>query len=60
MRYKVHQFELRMDKDRDKLENFLNSLSGEIVSVVNNVKPTFMGMGGTAKVDFLFILEKLN
>ena len=60
MRYKVHQFELRMSKDREKLEDYLNSLSGEVVAVVNNVKPTFQGMGATAKVDFLFIVERLN
>ena len=60
MRYKVHQFEIDMRKDRDKLEQFLNSLRGEIVSIIPNVRPTFQGMGATAKVDFLYIVEKIK
>lgn len=60
MRYKVHQFEIDMKKERDKLEQFLNSLKGEIVSIIPNLKPTFQGMGATAKVDFLFIVEKIR
>ena len=60
MKYKVHRFELKMDTDREKLEEFLNGLKGEIVSIVPNVKPTFQPMGATSKVDFLFIIEKVN
>ena len=56
----MHKFELKMDTDEDRLEDFLNSLKGEIVSIVPNVKPTFQGMGATAKVDFLFIIEKVK
>ena len=58
MKYKVHKFDLKMNTDKDKLEKFLNSLEGEVISIVPNVKPTFMGMGATAKVDFLLIIEK--
>ncbi len=58
MKYQVHQFEIKMESDREKLEKFLNSLEGEVVSIVPNVKPTFQGMGATAKIDFLFIIEK--
>jgi len=60
MKYKVHRFELKMDTDKDRLEEFLNSLEGEIVSIVPNVKPIFQGMGATAKVNFLFIVEKVK
>lgn len=60
MKYKVHRFELKMDTDKDRLEEFLNSLEGEIVSIVPNVKPTFQMMGATAKVTFLFIIEKVK
>jgi hypothetical protein len=60
MKYKVHQFELDMRRDREKLEQFLNSLEGEIVSIIPNVKPTFQLMGATAKVDFLLIIEKVK
>jgi len=60
MKYKVHRFELKMDTDQDRLEEFLNSLEGEIVSIVPNVKPTFQMMGATAKVTFFFIVEKVK
>ena len=60
MKYKVHKFDIKMNTDQDRLEEFLNSLNGEIVSIVPNVKPTFQGMGATANVDFLFIVEKIK
>ena len=60
MKYKVHQFEIDMRRDREKLEQFLNSLEGDIVSIIPSVKPTFQGMGATAKVDFLYIVERMK
>ena len=59
MRNKVHHFELNRKEDDVKLEHFLNRLKGEVVSIVPNVKPIFRPMGATAKVNFLFIVEKL-
>lgn len=58
MKYKVHQFRINMNEDQQKLEQFLNGLLGEVVSIVPNVKPVFRPMGATAKVDFLLIIEK--
>ena len=58
--YKVHRFDLKMETDKDKLEDFLNKLQGELVAIIPNVKPTFQGMGATAKVDFLLIVENLD
>ena len=58
MRYEIHRFDLDMEKDKDKLKQFLNSLRGEIVAIIPNVKPTFRPMGATAKVNFLYIIEK--
>jgi hypothetical protein len=49
-----------MEKEQDKLEEFLNNLEGDVISIVPNVKPTFQGMGATAKVKFLLIVEKLD
>ena len=49
-----------MEKEREKPEAFLNNLEGEVISIVPNVKPTFQGMGATAKVDFLYIVEKVK
>ena len=59
MKYKVHRFPLKMTEDQSRLEDFLNNLRGELVSIIPNVKPTFQLMGATAKVDFLLIVEKL-
>ena len=60
MRYKVYRFDLNMESDKDKLEQFLNNLEGELVSIIPNVRPTLQGMGATAKVDFLLIVEKVR
>ncbi len=61
MKYKVHRFEIDMDKDQGKLEQYLNSLEGEIVSIIpNNRKTTiFQIYGFSAKIDFVFIVEKI-
>ena len=60
MKYDIHRFDINMEKDQDKLKQFLNSLNGEVVSIIPNVKPTFKPMGATAKVDFLLIVEKVH
>jgi len=59
MKYKVHRFEIQMEKDQLRLEEFLNSLAGQVVSIIPNVAPTFQFMGATAKVDFLMVVEKV-
>jgi len=59
MVYDIHRFDLNMEKDQDKLKQFLNNLQGEVVAIIPNVKPTFKPMGATAKVDFLMIVEKI-
>lgn len=60
MKYDVHRLDIKMNKEQDKLKKFLNSLRGEVISIIPNVKPTFQGMGATAKVDFLLIVEKVR
>lgn len=37
--YKVHRFDLKMTADSRYLEQFLNSLKGEIVAIIPNVTP---------------------
>lgn len=58
MKYRVHRLDVKRDTMQYQLEEFLNSVKGEVVSVIPNVKPTFQFMGATAKVDFLLIVEK--
>ena len=60
MKYRVHRFDIKMSTDQKRLEKFLNNLEGEVVSIIPNIKPTFQLMGATAKIDFLFIVEKLE
>ncbi len=60
MKYKVHRLQIKMNEDQVKLEDFLNNLEGEVVTIIPNVKPTFRPMGATAKVDFLLIVEKVK
>ena len=59
MLYDIHRFDLNLEKDQDNLKQLLNSLRGEVVAIIPNVKPTFKPMGATAKIDFLYIVEKL-
>ena len=58
MRYRVHRFEIDMTKDQSKLEQFLNNLDGEVVSIIPSVNPKFTPGGMGAKTNFLLIIEK--
>jgi len=62
MKYKVHKLEIKMETDQGKLEQFLNNLKGEVVSILPNNKrmSLFQIYGVTAKIDFLFIVEKIK
>ncbi|MFC2029675.1 hypothetical protein ACFLWA_02995 [Chloroflexota bacterium] len=56
MKYKVHRFEIKMTTDQSRLEQFLNNLEGEVISIVPNVTVAFFW---AHRVDFLLIVEKL-
>jgi len=55
-KYRVHRFDLKMTSDQNKLEQFLNSLEGEIIAIIPNIK---MGAFWIHRVDFLLIVEKI-
>ena len=59
MKYRVHRLDVKSDNMQEKLEQFINGLQGELMEIIPNVRPTFQGMGATAKIDFLFIVEKI-
>ena len=61
MKYKVHKLEIDMASDQEKLEQFLNKLSGDVVSIIPNIAKTSLLQiyGLTRKIDFLLIVEKL-
>ena len=62
MNYKVHHLSIKKDDDRTKLEDFLNNLQGEVVSIIpNNANITlFQIYGITRKINFLLIVEKIK
>ena len=55
-KYRVHRIDLRMTADQSKLEQFLNSLEGEIIAIIPNVT---MNAFWVHKIDFLLIVEKV-
>ena len=59
MKYHVHRLDIQKRDMQEILENFINRLDGEIISIIPNVKPTFQMMGATAKIDYLLIVEKV-
>ncbi len=56
MQYRVHRFPIKMTEDQVKLEQFLNSLKGKVISIVPNVT---LHIFWAPKVDFLLIVEEL-
>jgi len=58
MPYRVHKLEVRKDTAQEKLQQFLGTLHGRVVSIVPYVVPSFQFMGATSKVDFLLIVEE--
>jgi len=58
IKYKVHRINVKVDNMQVKLEQFLNNLEGEVVSIIPNVTPQFLTYG--AKIDFLLIIEKIK
>ena len=62
MNYRVHRFEINMSADQQRLEQFLNTLEGEVVSIIPNIAKTSLLQiyGVTRKIDFLFIVEKVK
>lgn len=60
MKYKVYRFDIQMEKDQFRLEEFLNKVEGEIVSIIpNNRNISLMQIYGLSrKIDFIFIIVK--
>lgn len=58
MNYRVHRIDVKSDNMQEKLENFLNKLDGEVISVIPHVKPIFQPMGATSRTDFLLVIER--
>jgi len=61
MEYKVHRMEINLEKDQAKLEQFLNNLRGEVISIIPNIAKTSLLQiyGTTRKINFILIVEKI-
>ncbi len=57
MKYRVHHLEISKYDFQSQLEQFLNNLDGEVISVVPNVTQYFLCYG--AKIDYVLIIEKI-
>lgn len=57
MKYRVHRFDMRMTQDQSKLEQFLNSLDGDVVAIIPNVT---LHVLWAPRVDFVLIVERLS
>ncbi len=56
MKYKVNRFDLNLKRDQNKLELFLNNLTGEVVAIIPNV--AFKAFW-VHQVNFILIVEKV-
>jgi len=56
MKYKVHKLDIKIAREQDRLEQYLNNLEGEVVSIIPNVSTLFLCYG--AKVNSILIVEK--
>jgi hypothetical protein len=56
MKYKVNRFDLNLKRDQNKLELFLNNLTGEVVAIIPNV--AFKAFW-VQQINFLLIVEKV-
>ena len=62
MTYRVHRLEIKGKDIQTTLEQFLNTLEGEAISILPNIKKASLPQiyGVTEKVDYLIIVEKIN
>ena len=58
MKYRVHRIEVNSDNMQEKLEQFLNKLDGEVISVIPNVTHYFLMYG--ARINYILIVEKIK
>jgi len=60
-KYRVHRFEVKGGDIYTRLEQFLNDLEGEVISIIPDIKKGSLSQiyGITDKVDFLMIVEKI-
>jgi hypothetical protein len=62
MKYRVHRFNIDMENDPSSLEQFLNNLEGEVVTIIPHIRKTTLSQiyGLAAKVNSLLIVERIK
>jgi hypothetical protein len=60
-KYRVHRLEIKGKDLQNTLDQFLNDLEGEVISILPNIKKASLPQiyGVSEKVDFLIIVEKI-
>jgi len=58
MKYKVHKLNIKLAREPEMLENFLNNLKGDVVAIIPDVNTLFLCYG--AKVKSIIIVEKIK
>ena len=61
MKYKIHKLDIKLPREYDRLEQFLNNLKGEVVSIIPKIAKTSLTQiyGAMRKIDFILIVEKI-
>jgi len=57
-KYRVHRLDFKKTSDQSRLEQFLNTLEGEVIAIFPNVTNT--PFTWAARVDLLLIVEKIQ
>ena len=62
MKYRVHRLEVKGKDMQTTLEQFLNTIEGEVISILPAIKKGSLTQiyGVTEKVDFLMVVEKIK
>jgi hypothetical protein len=62
MKYRVHRFYVDKENEPSRLEQFLNNLEGDVVTIIPHIKKTTLSQiyGLSAKVNSLLIVEKIK
>lgn len=58
MKYKIHKLNIKLAREPEMLENFLNNLKGEVVAIIPDITTLFLYFG--AKVKSVLIVEKIK
>jgi len=61
-KFRVHRLEVKGQDYQNTLEQFLNNLEGEVISILPSIKKGSLPQiyGVTEKVDYLMIVEKVK